>query len=395
MLVRLAAALSGPALLLGGLPFASHPRDERPAPPVVVPAAPDPAASPGLPLFNNPFGTRYRKYALIRHIDSEIDRAEAGATVRLAAYSFAMPSTAQALLRAHNRGVAVQVVVDGHSGRWRSVQNLRRSLGTDTAADSFVQACRRSCRGTTGNQHAKFVTISRSGASDDVVMVGSMNFTSYAASKQWQDLYTVSGDAHLYDQLTRVFALMARDEPQLRLQLPRADHTFVADVAPLAGAGGDPLARRLGRVACRGATGGTGSHGRTVVRISMHAWNGDRGIALARQVARLARRGCDVRVLAGIGFGPQVTRILTTGGVGYRDSGRAGRHTHEKLMLVSGHFAGRRNASYVWTGSHNWSDRSLRNDEVTLRVASPRAVAAYRTNFARIWRVAGRGPKPR
>ena len=58
MMVRLAAALSGPALLLGGLPFASHPRDERPAPHVVVPAAPDPAASPGLPLFNNPFGTR-------------------------------------------------------------------------------------------------------------------------------------------------------------------------------------------------------------------------------------------------------------------------------------------------------------------------------------------------
>ena len=60
-------------------------------------------------------------------------------------------------------------------------------------------------------------------------------------------------------------------------------------------------------------------------------------------------------------------------------------------MLVSGHFAGRRDATYVWTGSHNWSDRSLRNDEVTLRVDSRRAVAAYRRNFARIWRVAGRG----
>ena len=221
-----------------------------------------------------------------------------------------MPSTAQALIRAHRRGVGVQVVVDGHSGRWRSVRNLRSVLGTDTPTDSFVVACRRSCRGTSGNQHAKFVTISRTGGSDDVVMVGSMNFTSYAASKQWQDLYTVAGDAGLYDQLTRVFTLMARDEPQPRLELPQAERPFAADVAPLTGAGGDPIARRLGRVACRGATGGTGTHGRTVVRISMHAWNGARGIALARKVARLDRRGCDVRVLAGIGFGPQVTRIL-------------------------------------------------------------------------------------
>jgi phosphatidylserine/phosphatidylglycerophosphate/cardiolipin synthase-like enzyme len=44
----------------------------------------------------------------------------------------------------------------------------------------------------------------------------------------------------------------------------------------------------------------------------------------------------------------------------------------------------------VWTGSHNFSDRSLRNDEVTLRVAGARQVAAYRANFGRIWAVAGR-----
>ena len=45
----------------------------------------------------------------------------------------------------------------------------------------------------------------------------------------------------------------------------------------------------------------------------MHAWNGERGIGLARQVAALAGAGCNVRVLAGVGFGPQVTRILRTG----------------------------------------------------------------------------------
>ena len=83
-----------------------------------------------------------------------------------AAYSFAMPSTAQALRRAHRRGVRVQVVVDDRSAQWGSVRALRRELGTSTRRHSFVRVCDHSCRGTTGNQHAKFVTISRSGRAD-------------------------------------------------------------------------------------------------------------------------------------------------------------------------------------------------------------------------------------
>ena len=91
------------------------------------------------------------------------------------------------------------------------------------------------------------------------------------------------------------------------------------------------------------------------------------------------------------GSDPRSQRILQDGGVGYRDSARDGVHTHEKLMFVSGHVGDRTDASFVWTGSHNWSDRSLRNDEVTLRVAGQRAVTAYQENFKRIWDVAGRG----
>jgi phosphatidylserine/phosphatidylglycerophosphate/cardiolipin synthase-like enzyme len=390
MLAWLAAVLSSALAVLGAAPAVDQPVGE-PSPTTVVEPAEPPAdgRSPGRPVFNNPFGTPEQRYALIRHINARIDAASEGSTIRLAAYSFAMPSTAQSLIRAHERGAEVRVVVDDHSGGWRSVGNLRRVLGTDTGAGSFVRVCHASCRGRGGNQHAKFVTISHAGDAEDVVMVGSMNFTTYAASRQWQDLYTVAGDADVYAQLVKVFDEMVRDRPQPPLELAVTDDGFAADVSPVTASGVDPLLRRLGRVECRGATGGTGVHGRTMLRISMHAWNGERGIRLARRVARLARQGCDVRVLAGIGFGPRVTAILRTGGVGYRDSGRARRHTHEKLMFLSGHFGARTDASYVWTGSHNWSDRSLRNDEVILRVSGRRQVAAYHANFARIWRVAG------
>jgi phosphatidylserine/phosphatidylglycerophosphate/cardiolipin synthase-like enzyme len=63
---------------------------------------------------------------------------------------------------------------------------------------------------------------------------------------------------------------------------------------------------------------------------------------------------------------------------------------HEKVMVLSGVLGPDRHASYVWTGSHNWSDRSLRNDEVILRVRGRAVVASYLRNFRRMWDFAGR-----
>jgi phosphatidylserine/phosphatidylglycerophosphate/cardiolipin synthase-like enzyme len=344
-----------------------------------------PVTSPGRVLFNDPLGPENRQYALIRHIDARIDHARRGATVRLAAYSFAMPSTSRALLRAHRRGVVVKVVVDRHSAAWGSVQRLSKVLGTDTEKRSFVRLCDRSCRGDHGVQHAKFVTISSTEHAEDLVMVGSMNFTEHAAREQWQDLYSVAGYPRVYHQLVRVFRRMVRDEPQPALALHGTGEGFRTEVSPVLA--GDPVLRRLDRVSCSGATGGTGLRGRTMLRVAMHAWNGERGLTLARKVAALRKAGCSVRVLAGVGVGPRVLGTLERAGVGVRRTGGASRATHQKLMFVSGHFAGDPAASYAWTGSHNWTDRSLRNDEVTLRVAGARQVEAYRLAFRHVWRL--------
>ena len=344
-----------------------------------------PVSSPGHVLFNDPLGPEDRQYALIRHIDARIDHARPGATVRLAAYSFAMPSTAHALLRAHRRGVVVKLVVDRHSAAWGSVRRLRTVLGTDTDKRSFVRLCDRSCRGDVGVQHAKFVTISSTKHAEDLAMVGSMNFTEHAAREQWQDLYSVDGDAGVYRQLVRVFRRMVRDQPQPALALRGPGEGFRTEVSPVPV--GDPVMHRLSLVSCRGATAGTGFRGRTVLRVAMHAWNGERGLALARKVAALEEAGCNVRVLAGVGVGPRVLGTLERAGVGVRRTGGDSRATHQKLMFVSGHFAGDRAASYAWTGSHNWTDRSLRNDEVTLRVAGARQVEAYRRAFLHVWKL--------
>jgi phosphatidylserine/phosphatidylglycerophosphate/cardiolipin synthase-like enzyme len=391
----LGAAVAGPALLLGGT-FPGFGTLEGPTPPESVTAAvaeADPAPETGGEVwFNDPGGDRRRQYTLVRRIDRAIASADPASTVRLAAYSFAMGSTAQALLDAHDRGAHVQVVVDDHSAHWGPVRRLSEALGTDTSAADFVKVCRLSCRGGRGNQHAKFVTVSSGAMGDDLVIVGSLNLTDFSSQRQWNDLY-VAADAGAHRQLAQVFALMADDRPQARLVLKETTKGFATDLAPYGtgDGGGDPIARRLARVRCHGTSLLAGRDGRTVVRIAMHAWNGDRGLALARQVATLHRQGCDVKVLYGVGMGGAVAATLRGAGVPVRDSHLSGRRVHHKVMVLSGVLGDQIDANYVWTGSHNWSDRSLRNDEIMLRIAGRHLVQDYLANFRRIWKVAAAG----
>ena len=91
-------------------------------------------------------------------------------------------------------------------------------------------------------------------------------------------------------------------------------------------------------------------------------------------------------------MGRVVANTLRRAEVPIRDSGNAdGRHVHHKVMVLSGVLGRQKDANYVWTGSHNWSDRSLRNDEIMLRVSGRHLVEEYLANFRRIWRAAADG----
>jgi len=413
----MATALGTPALgavLADDAATTATPRAFLAAAPAAA-AAPVAEAPGAAVVFNDPTGDRAAQDRIADHVRRAIDATPAHGTIRMAAYSFDRPDIAAALARAcTQRRVTVQVVLNDNFVS-PSSRELRRLLGADErssrgacdtgseagagAAPSFVKVCRASCRlGDRGNQHMKVYLFSATGGQPHVVMLGSANLTGYAAAVHWNDLVTLSGSQQLYDDYGRIFDELAADR---HVEAPGVRVTH-GDVTTSVGAGRpstpaeDAVAERLAGVTCE-AQPGTGSGGRTVVRISMYGWRGARGLDLAQRVGGLSRAGCRVQALVSAA-GPDVVETLADAGVhvrsasldvdgdvatGFEDSGWE-HFVHEKWMSVDGTWGGAPTRA-VWTGSENWSDVSLLNDELVVMVPRPRIHDAYVAHFDTVW----------
>lgn len=380
-----------------------------------------PAASGATPpaagvLFNDPTGDEAAQDRIADHVRRAIDATPHGGTIRMAAYSFDRPDIADALTRAcTQRQVTVQVVLNDNFVS-APARRLRRLLGADAGSShdacgtrsesegtstepSFVKVCHASCRlGDRGNQHMKVYLFSRNADQPHVVMLGSANLTDYAAGVHWNDLVTFTGSQQLYDDYSLVFAELAADRrveaPAVRLN--HGDVTTSVASGRSATPDEDAVAQRLAKVGCR-ALPGTGVAGRTVVRVSMYGWRGERGLDLARRVAGLKRQGCRVQALVSAA-GPDVVETLLAAGVrvrsasldvdnnpatGFELSGWE-HFVHEKWMSVDGAWDGSATRA-VWTGSENWSDVSLLNDELVVMIPRPSIHDAYVEHFDTVW----------
>jgi hypothetical protein len=340
--------------------------------------------------FNRPIGTRAEQDRVHALVNRTIDAVPRGGTIRIAVFSFSEKATADALLRAKARGVRVRIVFDDHT-IYPQEARLRRALGHDAAASSWVLYCSHACRGTGGDMHDKFFLFSNAGGARDVTMVGSNNMTSYNAEQQWADVYTVANNERLYTTYVDMFS-------QLRTSRLSSSRTTAAysEVghgrwqaqffpAPSVTPSSDPAMRTLSKIGCT-AGAGTGRDGHTLVRISQHAWFGDRGRYLAQKVADLSRAGCLVRVIPGKSVGDGVQDTLRRAGVAIARVRHGSVHTHQKVLTVSGGFDGNPRAEVVFTGSHNYTDRALTCDDTVLRIAGATAYEQYAANFRDIWR---------
>jgi hypothetical protein len=370
----------------------------------------------GGPKFNNPYGSRLTRRALLTHVIKTIDsvpgyRLPAGIdpatgkkvacptnpadypnTIRIALYSIADQSFVDSLIDAHKRCVSVKLLMNSHlnadnSPSWRRLVNGLGTRGSNYVNKrSYAYRCSNGCIGSTV-LHSKFYLFSQAGNVKNVMMTGSSNMTSNAVGVQWNDLFTADNDQALYDTYTNMWNRMTPDKRgngPFVFQSGQYTSTFY----PMRQATrkNDKTLDALKTIHCTGATGGAGYKGRTVVYIVMHAWHGNRGLYIAKRVRQLYDSGCYVRILysfMGHGTYSLLTRNTNSRMIARRvlfpgPSGLvAAKYSHMKMFAASGRVGSDSNSYVTWTGSNNWADRSVKADEVTLRIPSKSVYNAY------------------
>lgn len=363
--------------------------------------------------FNDPLVTS-KQYTIRNRVRSLIDstprttKKSSAAVIRVAMYSYSdsEKATIDALIRAAKRGVLVRLILDS---------DTTLEPGYTRYADYFNSLARkypafrvkfcpigRGCIGNLNpqsNNHNKFFLFSRTDGSKHVVVQSSANLNKTNSVSYWNNA-TVLVNAGLYTDYRLYFN-------DLWAQLPSSDYGRVASSGnakvwhfPIAT--GDPVVETLSsEVGCTGST-TVGLNGRTVVRIAMKDFY---RVEVAEALWTLANRGCLVRVAYDepAGVEPYLSQsaavvaalsrpLLNSGGSVQLflagPSTRANpqrRLIHSKYLLIEGLFGGRRNTKAVFSGSHNFSYGSLRdNDETLLRVTSAKIHDQYRANFNRI-----------
>jgi len=318
--------------------------------------------------------------------------------IKIATYSHDLKGTTDALIAAHRRGVSVQMVINDN---WtsRETERMIRRIGKNRNARSFVHVCKGACRGVgpRTNQHAKMYLFSRTGRARSVVMTGSANTTGFAAKVHWNDLFTAKRVPNLYKVYVKVFNQMRKDDGDPNGYLPYRADGYDGYFFPRYGftRAKDPVVDRLNAIRCDAGRGGV--DGRSTIRVNMYAWSGDRGLWIAKKMAELKRRGCNVRAIVS-NQGTHVLGELRRAGIpvrsasldldgnpynGWENKGHEV-FTHEKWMTLNGRYKGTL-GKHVWTGSDNWSDLSNNNDEATIHVRGPNTHRRYVKNFDLIW----------
>ena len=383
-------------------------------------------------VFNDPLGTRAARMRLLTTVEHAIDNTCAGGcafpgeqTILVSTYLMDRNRTANKLLAADARGVNVQIVMDSNitSGAAKSLVDglgpadkngdhrvTAADIDPQTGHQSFAIKCKDSCRGGWGNNHTKFYAFTRTGDTDNVVMVSSANLNWGGAIAGWNDLYAITGRADVYDLYRRVHGEMAEDDPPdldgkpieryYIEESPGGD--FIHRFFPRKHASRDldPTYQQLSNIRCRDVAGGAGRNGRTVVKIAMFWWSGPRGMYLADKVVALDRAGCDVQVNYGAPSG-EVSRVLRasahSGGIKLWDSrqrkvdGKPSLRVHHKYMIVSGHYGSDTSSWRVMMGTQNWIEGALTgSDENTLEIPKRSAYNAYSAEFESLKRYSRR-----
>ncbi|MCG5212983.1 phospholipase D-like domain-containing protein [Streptosporangium soli] len=339
-------------------------------------------------VFNNPMTGQGD--ALVQQLCGLIRQTPPGARIRVA--HFVMSGTAgtqfaDELVKAHKRDVDVQVIVDGDTRGGAVAARLAAELGGDTAARSYLHVCSGPVSGGTAacigdkGQHNKFYLFSRAGHASDVVVQSSANLTDLNSTTYWNNAVILPRNQRLSAAYNSYFEDLAAEKKNLDyyrvVQTGTAGGSVRAHFFPRAGADAstDPIVESLSEVSCAGGT---------KIRVGMSEWDAYR-LAIAQRLARLSAQGCPVQIVYGI-MDDEVRQVLQGApGIELRTLGDGSAlpgRIHSKYLLVEGTYGGDGDARWVFTGSHNFNETSLRrNDETLLRLNDRGVYQQYVTNF--------------
>ncbi|GAA1529673.1 phospholipase D-like domain-containing protein [Nocardioides humi] len=371
-----APATDGAAPAAVAAPAGAAAAAEKPNPKYVV--------KPGI-TFNHPF--RHGKRGKIhRKIVKTLKNAPAGATVRVITWNFDSPYLARKFIAAHKRGVSVQIIMSRGLARSqggnpsRSYPMMLRAFAQGdkkrpAGLKSWIRTCKQTCRGKRGSMHPKLMIVSRSGATNWIVMQGSGNFTGAAAVQQFNDWTTVTENKALYDGWMHMWdqATQDRNFPVLRFTTGNITSMFAPHRKHT-----DPALTVLNKVQCTGAT--NTASGRTKVRIANAVWGEERGARIARKARQLDRQGCDVEIvfmmmqrkIRGILRGMRAKQMVYI--VGSTADKFKDRYVHMKGLAVQGNVDGRSDGNVVLSSSENWTRLGWHSDEQNIIIRGDAAM---------------------
>lgn len=352
--------------------------------------------------FNDPSTPGAPQRRIINYLNDAIRQTPKGETIRVTQYNLTCGSTVQEIIRAYKRGVHVQIVLNdrvlGNDVTQRPLyKRLKRMLGKNPDRKSFFVTCTGGCRSRGGALHTKFVSITKIRTNDGprrhLIFTASGNITcGWATTRQYNDQFAIVGRKDLFNSFNKIFAELAADRRIAKPFRKVSGGPYTAWFYPRPGAKRfqDPVWQALSAVKCKGAK--NTRNGRTVVRVKMFTWSGNRGMTLARKLYGLDQAGCDVQAILGApgaGVVRELRRPGRNGGVAVWDSrrdrdrnGELDLYTHMKMLSIKGAVGSNPRSRVVYTGSANWTNSAYtRGDEVVIRLDTPRAFRQYTKHF--------------
>ncbi|HHH31515.1 MAG TPA: hypothetical protein ENK57_24645 [Polyangiaceae bacterium] len=330
----------------------------------VADAPPAPADRQIEVLFTNPFcdecSTRDKAVLLVEspiiaRVVELIDGAER--SVHVAQFTFSRRSIEDALVRAHDRGVEVQVAMDAAQERRGSLAQRLRGRGVDVR---FVAG--RGNGGRTGIQHDKFMIVD-----ETTLLTGSNNWSSTGTSINEENTIVIQAsatDPYIAGFTCHFAAIWAADHDAAGA-CSEGDITFAPGGAP----------RRMIRDALREAD--------TSIDVLMHHFT---FTDLVDELADAQERGVQVRVILNEETraehaGRSWDRLVAAGGrIRYkRNNESAYQLMHHKLAIVDGQL--------LLNGSGNWSGSGFFNNfENYIAYHDADVVRPFVSMYARLWR---------